>query len=63
MAILSDFKKVFEIAPVFRAENSQTNRHLTEYIGVDLEMELDKNYFEIMFFIEEIFKFVFKNIK
>jgi len=28
MAILADLKRVFEVAPVFRAENSNTNRHL-----------------------------------
>ena len=30
MLIAGDFERVFEIAPVFRAENSQTHRHLTE---------------------------------
>lgn len=40
MAINSDFKKVFEIGPVFRAENSFSNRHLCEFTGMDIEMEL-----------------------
>lgn len=30
MLICGDFERVFEIAPVFRAENSQTHRHMTE---------------------------------
>ncbi len=30
MLIAGDCKKVFEIAPVFRAENSNTHRHMTE---------------------------------
>lgn len=30
MLIAGDFERVFEIAPVFRAENSQTHRHMTE---------------------------------
>lgn len=30
MLIAGDFEKVFEIAPVFRAENSNTHRHMTE---------------------------------
>ena len=30
MAIAGDFKRVCEIGPVFRAENSNTHRHLTE---------------------------------
>lgn len=32
------FDRVFEIAPVFRAEKHNTTRHLNEYIGLDLEM-------------------------
>lgn len=30
MLIAGDFERVFEIGPVFRAENSQTHRHMTE---------------------------------
>jgi nondiscriminating aspartyl-tRNA synthetase len=32
------FERVFEIAPVYRAEPSATTRHLTEYISIDGEM-------------------------
>lgn len=32
------FERVFEIAPVFRAEPSATTRHMSEYISVDGEM-------------------------
>jgi len=32
------FERVFEIAPVYRAEASSTVRHMTEYISVDGEM-------------------------
>ena len=32
MAVTCDLERVFEIAPVFRAENSLTNRHLCEYV-------------------------------
>ncbi|HSW79644.1 MAG TPA: aspartate--tRNA(Asn) ligase [Candidatus Saccharimonadales bacterium] len=31
------FERVFEIAPVFRAEPSATSRHMTEYVSVDAE--------------------------
>lgn len=32
------FERVFEIAPVYRAEKHSTSRHLNEYIGLDFEM-------------------------
>lgn len=50
MAICSDFGKVFEIGPVFRAENSHTHRHMCEFTGLDLEMEIKEHYFEVCCF-------------
>lgn len=35
---MSDFKRVFEVGPVFRAEKSLTHRHLCEFTGLDVEM-------------------------
>lgn len=32
------FERVFEIAPVFRAEEHATSRHLNEYLSLDVEM-------------------------
>ena len=40
MLINADYGTVFEIGPVFRAENSHTNRHLCEFTGIDIEMDL-----------------------
>ena len=47
------FEKVFEIAPIFRAESSRTNRHLSEAISVDLE-EAFVDYNDVMDRIEDI---------
>uniref|UniRef100_A0A3B0MZ62 aspartate--tRNA ligase n=1 Tax=Theileria annulata TaxID=5874 RepID=A0A3B0MZ62_THEAN len=63
MAICGDLKRVFEIGPVFRAENSNTHRHLCEYVGLDLEMELKNNYMEVVNLIDEMLKFVFNGLK
>jgi len=49
------FEKVFEIAPIFRAEPSRTNRHLSEAISIDLE-EAFVDYENVMSRIEEIIK-------
>lgn len=54
MAICGDFGRVFEIGPVFRAEDSYTHRHLCEFTGLDIEMEIKKHYFEV----ESNFEFV-----
>ncbi len=49
------FEKVFEIAPIFRAEPSRTNRHLAEAISIDLE-EAFVDYNDVMDRIEEMIK-------
>ena len=49
------FEKVFEIAPIFRAEPSRTNRHLAEAISIDLE-EAFVDYNDVISRIEEIVK-------
>jgi aspartyl-tRNA synthetase len=40
MCVMGDFQRVFEIGPVFRAENSFTHRHMCEFVGLDLEMSI-----------------------
>lgn len=32
---------------VFRAENSFTHRHMTEFVGMDLEMAFEEHYHEV----------------
>ncbi len=49
------FEKVFEIAPIFRAEPSRTNRHLAEAISIDLE-EAFVDYNDVMNRTAEIIK-------
>ncbi|MBT8243184.1 MAG: aspartate--tRNA(Asn) ligase, partial [Nitrosopumilus sp.] len=55
------FEKVFEIAPIFRAEPSRTNRHLAEAISIDLE-EAFVDYNDVMTRIEEIIKISIKTV-
>ena len=56
------FEKVFEIAPIFRAEPSRTNRHLSEAISIDME-EAYVDYSDIMLRIEQIIKKSIKTIQ
>lgn len=63
MAIAGGFDKVFEVDPVFRAENSNTSRHTTEFIGFDLEFAYINSYEDVMDLEEELLISTFKNIK
>ena len=42
------FERVFEIAPVFRAEKHATTRHLNEYISMDMEMGYIDSFADLM---------------
>ncbi|MGN0554059.1 MAG: aspartate--tRNA(Asn) ligase [Oscillospiraceae bacterium] len=42
------FDRVFEIAPVYRAERHATSRHLNEYIGLDFEMGYINDMYDVM---------------
>ncbi len=42
------FDRVFEIAPVYRAEKHSTSRHLNEYIGLDFEMAYINDMYDVM---------------
>lgn len=62
MSICADFPRVFEIGSVFRAENSNTHRHLTEFTGLDIEMQIDEHYWEVRNLIDRTLKSIFENI-
>ncbi|OCF35797.1 aspartate-tRNA(Asn) ligase [Kwoniella heveanensis BCC8398] len=62
MAISADFGRVYEVGPVFRAENSNTHRHLTEYTGLDIEMSLKQDYHEVFYVLDTILKNMFRAI-
>ncbi|KAL0216401.1 hypothetical protein P9112_008585 [Eukaryota sp. TZLM1-RC] len=62
MAVASGFSRVFEIGPVFRAENSLTHRHLCEFVGLDLEMEIFDHYHEVLDMLEGLFRHIFEGL-
>lgn len=48
MAMASGFDRIFEVAPVFRAEKSFTSKHTTEFTGFDLELSYIESYRDVM---------------
>jgi aspartyl-tRNA synthetase len=63
MAMSAGFNNVFEIGPVFRAENSHTAYHATEFTSVDCEMSWIKSHHEVMDLEEEKIIHVMKKLK
>merc|ERR1719244_395927 len=59
MTICADFDRVFTVGPVFRAENSNTHRHLCEFTGFDLEMTIKEHYSEVINMLDGMFRSMF----
>jgi aspartyl-tRNA(Asn)/glutamyl-tRNA(Gln) amidotransferase subunit A len=59
----SGFERVFEIAPVFRAEIHNTIRHLNEYISLDFEMGFIKDEQDIIDMQENLLKYMLSEMK
>ncbi len=53
------YDRVFEAAPVFRAEKHNTTRHLNEYTSLDLEMGYIDGFEDIMDMEAELLKYIF----
>ncbi|KAG2412020.1 aspartyl-tRNA synthetase [Aspergillus terreus] len=62
MAIAADFGRVYEIGAVFRAENSNTHRHLTEYTGLDIEMAIEEHYHEMLDVLDAVIKNILQGV-
>lgn len=63
MAMGAGFNNVFEIGPVFRAENSHTAYHATEFTSVDAEISWIKSHHEVMDVEEAKLLHVMKSLK
>mmetsp|Transcript_20561 Transcript_20561/g.28929 ORF Transcript_20561/g.28929 Transcript_20561/m.28929 type:complete len:303 (-) Transcript_20561:98-1006(-) len=61
-AACSGFERVFETGPVFRAENSNTRRHLREFTGLDLEMAIHEHYDEVLQVFSDLFITIFDGL-
>lgn len=63
MAMASGLERIFEVGPVFRAEKSFTNRHTTEFTGIDLEISWIHEVEEVMQIEEQMIAFALKSVK
>jgi nondiscriminating aspartyl-tRNA synthetase len=55
-------EKVFEVGPFFRAEESHTRRHLSEFTSVDIEQAF-ANATDVMALLEQVIHHVFETVK
>ncbi len=58
MMLAAGFERVFEIGPSFRAENSHTMRHQTEFTQLDLEMSFIRDEEDVLSLLERLFAHV-----
>ena len=63
MAIASGLERVFEVAPAFRAENSNTYRHATEYTCFDVEFAYINSFNDVMDLEEDLLIAGLKKVK
>jgi aspartyl-tRNA synthetase len=63
MAMAAGFDRVFEVAPVFRADPSFTTRHSTEFTGLDMEMSWIESHDDVMAFEERWLQYTLERVK
>ncbi|MFH1174233.1 MAG: aspartate--tRNA(Asn) ligase [archaeon] len=63
MFVAGGFERVFELGVVFRAENSNTTRHLTEFTGIDFEMGFINDFTDVMDMIEKMMLTLLRRLK
>ncbi len=63
MAMAAGMNRVFEVAPCFRAENSNTSRHATEFTSFDVEFSYIDSYHDVMNMEAEMLTYAFSKVK
>jgi nondiscriminating aspartyl-tRNA synthetase len=56
------FERVYEVAPVYRAEQSHTTRHLSEYLSLDVEFGFIEDDRDVMALQEEAVKAMMEGV-
>ena len=60
--LVMSLEKVFEVGPFFRAEESHTRRHLSEFVSVDIEQAF-ANAKDVMLLLEQVVQHTCKTVK
>jgi nondiscriminating aspartyl-tRNA synthetase len=60
--LVMSLEKVFEVGPFFRAEESHTRRHLSEFVSVDIE-EAFADAKEVMALLEQVIQHACRTVK
>lgn len=63
MAMASGFEKIFEVAPCFRAENSNTSKHATEFTSFDVEFSYINSVEDVMNLEAEMLEYGLSHLK
>ncbi|MCP3740232.1 aspartate--tRNA(Asn) ligase [Rossellomorea sp. BNER] len=61
--ISAGYERVFEVAPVFRAEEHNSSRHLNEYTSMDVEVGFIDGYEELMKLENQLLIHIFQMVK
>ena len=56
------FERVYEVAPVFRAEPHDTIRHLSEYVSLDVEFGFIEDHFTVMALLRDVMAHIFGSL-
>jgi len=59
--LVMSFEKVFEVGPFFRAEESHTRRHLSEFVSIDIEQAFATAE-NVMQLLEQLMQFTCKTV-
>ncbi len=57
------YERIFSTSKVFRAEPHATQRHLNEYMSLDMEMGFIDDHYDIMKMLEKVIRGIIENIK
>jgi aspartyl-tRNA synthetase len=62
MMMAAGFEKVFEIGPIFRAEEHNTTKHLNEATSIDIEVSF-ANHHDVMRILEDLIVHTYSHVK